>query len=231
MGACPWNFKIVVAFISDCVPICGYRRKPYMIIGITTQVPPPSSSLPPLTPSNPLPSGRWVYSSWTCASLHWSHGCHELLDDHVAGATCTKDAAAACPISRFDFSLYPPPATQVFIGTMWDTLLVEHMQFEREEQKGKLQVRWGSASARCSSPQAVRILVLTLCVLQVNCWMGLCIGSLAGTLIGGAVLEHVTDMQVLVNVVPLLQSLTTYTGIRHDRYSQVSAAANGGLAA
>ena len=31
----PWNFKIFYAFTSDAFPIRGYRRKPYMYIGIT----------------------------------------------------------------------------------------------------------------------------------------------------------------------------------------------------
>ena len=30
----PWNFKMIYAFISDSVPICGLRRKPYMIVGV-----------------------------------------------------------------------------------------------------------------------------------------------------------------------------------------------------
>ena len=33
----PWNFKICFAFISDCVPICGQRRKPYLFVGATVQ--------------------------------------------------------------------------------------------------------------------------------------------------------------------------------------------------
>ena len=30
----PWNFKIFYAFLSDCVPIMGMRRKPYMVVGV-----------------------------------------------------------------------------------------------------------------------------------------------------------------------------------------------------
>ena len=33
--ALPWSFKIVFAMLSDCVPIAGYRRIPYMVIGWT----------------------------------------------------------------------------------------------------------------------------------------------------------------------------------------------------
>lgn len=29
-----WNFKMMAAFTSDCVPICGYRRRPYLYIGL-----------------------------------------------------------------------------------------------------------------------------------------------------------------------------------------------------
>jgi hypothetical protein len=29
----PWSFKVVYGIISDCFPIFGYRRRPYMIIG------------------------------------------------------------------------------------------------------------------------------------------------------------------------------------------------------
>jgi MFS family permease len=29
----PWSFKFVWGLINDCVPIRGYRRKPYMVIG------------------------------------------------------------------------------------------------------------------------------------------------------------------------------------------------------
>jgi hypothetical protein len=29
----PWSFKFFFGMLNDCVPICGYRRKPYMVIG------------------------------------------------------------------------------------------------------------------------------------------------------------------------------------------------------
>jgi hypothetical protein len=29
----PWSFKVVYGIISDCFPIFGYRRRPYMLIG------------------------------------------------------------------------------------------------------------------------------------------------------------------------------------------------------
>ncbi|GAB5353267.1 hypothetical protein AAMO2058_000022800 [Amorphochlora amoebiformis] len=29
-----WNLKIVVAFVSDCLPIGGYHRKPYLVLGV-----------------------------------------------------------------------------------------------------------------------------------------------------------------------------------------------------
>ena len=29
----PWSFKFVLGALNDCVPIFGYRRKPYMILG------------------------------------------------------------------------------------------------------------------------------------------------------------------------------------------------------
>ena len=37
MGAAPWNLKILFAFLSDCVPIFGQRRKPYFFMGIVVQ--------------------------------------------------------------------------------------------------------------------------------------------------------------------------------------------------
>ena len=37
MMAAPWNLKIFFAFLSDCVPICGQRRKPYLFAGIAVQ--------------------------------------------------------------------------------------------------------------------------------------------------------------------------------------------------
>ena len=33
----PWNLKIFVAFASDVLPICGYRRLTYMAIGFILQ--------------------------------------------------------------------------------------------------------------------------------------------------------------------------------------------------
>ena len=33
----PWNLKIFFAFLSDCVPICGQRRKPYFFAGAIVQ--------------------------------------------------------------------------------------------------------------------------------------------------------------------------------------------------
>ena len=29
----PWGFKLVYGLVSDCVPICGLHRKPYLVIG------------------------------------------------------------------------------------------------------------------------------------------------------------------------------------------------------
>ena len=29
----PWSFKFFFGAFNDCVPILGYRRKPYMVIG------------------------------------------------------------------------------------------------------------------------------------------------------------------------------------------------------
>ena len=40
VGRCalPWNLKIFVAFLSDCVPIRGRRRSPYLFIGLALQI-------------------------------------------------------------------------------------------------------------------------------------------------------------------------------------------------
>lgn len=29
----PWSLKVFIGILSDCVPICGYRRRPYMVLG------------------------------------------------------------------------------------------------------------------------------------------------------------------------------------------------------
>lgn len=29
----PWSFKFFFGMLNDCLPICGYRRKPYMVLG------------------------------------------------------------------------------------------------------------------------------------------------------------------------------------------------------
>ncbi|GMF10564.1 unnamed protein product [Phytophthora lilii] len=29
----PWSIKVFIGIISDCFPICGFRRRPLMIIG------------------------------------------------------------------------------------------------------------------------------------------------------------------------------------------------------
>ncbi|KAG6616047.1 Glyceraldehyde-3-phosphate dehydrogenase [Phytophthora cinnamomi] len=31
----PWSFKVFYGILSDCLPICGYRRRPYMLLGWT----------------------------------------------------------------------------------------------------------------------------------------------------------------------------------------------------
>ena len=33
-----WSYKIVFGFLSDCFPIFGYRRKPYMVMGVSPLV-------------------------------------------------------------------------------------------------------------------------------------------------------------------------------------------------
>ena len=37
VGALPWNLKIGVAFTSDVLSCCGYRRKPYLFVGLLLQ--------------------------------------------------------------------------------------------------------------------------------------------------------------------------------------------------
>ncbi|CAM9574428.1 unnamed protein product, partial [Phaeothamnion confervicola] len=31
----PWSFKLIYGFISDVLPVCGLRRKPYLAVGYT----------------------------------------------------------------------------------------------------------------------------------------------------------------------------------------------------
>lgn len=31
----PWSLKVFVGIVSDCFPVCGYRRRPYMVFGWT----------------------------------------------------------------------------------------------------------------------------------------------------------------------------------------------------
>ena len=37
VGNLPWDLKIVFAFLSDWIPICGRRRVPYLIIALSAQ--------------------------------------------------------------------------------------------------------------------------------------------------------------------------------------------------
>lgn len=37
-GSLPWNFKMLMAFLSDTVPICGRRRSPYLGAGLALQL-------------------------------------------------------------------------------------------------------------------------------------------------------------------------------------------------
>eukprot|EP01052_Picozoa_sp_SAG31_P022277 SAG31_NODE_1763_length_7322_cov_21.697633_10_plen_497_part_00 len=37
LGVLPWNLKFFAAFVSDCCPVCGYRRLPYMVFGLCGQ--------------------------------------------------------------------------------------------------------------------------------------------------------------------------------------------------
>uniref|UniRef100_A0AAV1VBS6 Uncharacterized protein n=1 Tax=Peronospora matthiolae TaxID=2874970 RepID=A0AAV1VBS6_9STRA len=34
----PWSFKVVIGVVSDCVPLFGYRRRPYMVLGWSVTV-------------------------------------------------------------------------------------------------------------------------------------------------------------------------------------------------
>jgi hypothetical protein len=142
MMAAPWNLKILFAFLSDCVPIFGQRRKPYFFGGIMLQA-----------------------LAWLMLGL-------------------------APPSIGLVASLgFVSTLGQVVVGTMCDTLVVENMRYEQLEEEGKL---------------------------QVNCWIGLSIGSLAGTLIGGASLDYwgVTDQLMFtlvgglkLGLVPLVVAL------------------------
>jgi hypothetical protein len=34
----PWSFKVFIGVLSDCVPLFGYRRRPYMVLGWSVTV-------------------------------------------------------------------------------------------------------------------------------------------------------------------------------------------------
>ena len=34
-----WSYKVFFGFLSDCFPILGYKRKPYIVIGVSAPSP------------------------------------------------------------------------------------------------------------------------------------------------------------------------------------------------
>ena len=63
IGAAPWVVKPLYGFLSDTVPIFGYRRRSYLIICglLGRRLSPRAPSPPPIPPNPAIPPARWVW--------------------------------------------------------------------------------------------------------------------------------------------------------------------------
>ena len=108
----PAAFKIIYGFISDNLPLVGYRRKPYMLIG-------------------------WLVASLVMLSLTLTSNLH--IPGDVSEVSDTETPEDAPSIQQLSISFFIFGLGMWFADVMADSLVVQKVSWEPEDQKGSLQ--------------------------------------------------------------------------------------------
>lgn len=113
----PWSFKVLFGLLNDCLPIRGYRRKPYMVIGWS------------------ICFAVLVILSWTpLPEPYYCRGADGGLDEeHI----CNEEAQFAG--GRFAMLMCLAALGYVIADVAADGLMVEFAQREPEEKRGTIQ--------------------------------------------------------------------------------------------
>ncbi|GAB9469324.1 hypothetical protein Gpo141_00006605 [Globisporangium polare] len=120
----PWSFKVFYGMLTDCFPICGYRRRPYMVLGW-------SICLLFLIIMACTPIGKPYYPDPTLADKNpW-----ELTAEQNA----TLNYAAANEGGKYVVLMMFAAVGYVMSDVAADALLVEYAQREPINIRGRLQ--------------------------------------------------------------------------------------------
>jgi hypothetical protein len=120
----PWSFKVFIGILSDCVPIFGYRRRPYMVMGWSVTV----LSLLTMACS---PLGDPYFPDPDLRHVKPSNYTSEQLLSLNAGAQ--NDGAKYIVLMMFATLGY------LFADVAADAVVVEYAQREPEETRGRTQ--------------------------------------------------------------------------------------------
>lgn len=124
----PWSFKFLFGAINDCVPIYGFRRKPYMVVGWTLC----AAALLRLA-IMPLPEPYWCINSSDSGYVKTKH---------VNGKTVTADAcnpSAAEQGGKYAFLMMLASLGYCVADVAADGLTVSLARAEPPENRGKTQ--------------------------------------------------------------------------------------------
>ena len=100
--AWPWSLKFVFGAVNDCLPICGYRRKPYMVLGWFLC----ALALFSLA-STPLPEPFW---------------CYAVFDDGRKAYVTSKESKSGLSLGTEAIPCNPDAPLSAGIFTFWMTL-------------------------------------------------------------------------------------------------------------
>ena len=115
----PWSFKFLLGALNDCVPIYGYRRKPYMVIGWLA-----CATMLVLLYFWPLPEPYYCIDPVTKVYLTGEAACHP--ESAKAGGTPTLLMMGAC-------------LGYVVADVAADGLTVQYARSEPEHRRGYTQ--------------------------------------------------------------------------------------------
>lgn len=120
----PWSFKVFIGILSDCVPIWGYRRRPYMVLGwsVTVLSLLAMASSPLGDPYFPDPELRTVKPS-----------------DYTNEQIMSLNKAAPSDGAKYIVLMMFATLGYLFADVAADAVVVEYAQREPEATRGRTQ--------------------------------------------------------------------------------------------
>ncbi|KAJ0392204.1 hypothetical protein P43SY_008737 [Pythium insidiosum] len=124
----PWSFKFLFGFISDCFPIMGYRRRPYMLLGWIICVI-GLVSLVFIDPGKPY----WVKPEYAYDSEYIMAADKDLLGPNITNPSAKRGGA------KFIVLLALATFGAIISGVASDAIVCEFAQREPEAVRGTTQ--------------------------------------------------------------------------------------------